>query len=139
MRAIAALSNNRGGYIFFGVHDKDGANEGAADMSYAVVGLPGDAFQRADPADVSKLVRSALDPTPRIRLGSAEIGGKPVGVIYVASTPAAQSSCALQMAATCVRAIYSIVTQEAPTGSSILISVQFSMNATQLLAVIFFL
>ena len=88
MRAIAALANNRGGYIFFGVLDKDGTGEGADNHSYRVAGLPNDAFQKADPAQIATLVKDALDPTPRIRIDVIKIGGQVVGVIFVEQHPA---------------------------------------------------
>ena len=83
IKAVAALANNRGGYVLFGVHDKETPAEGKADLSYAVVGLSSKEFAEADPADLSKHLKSALDPTPRIRIATIVIGGKTVGVIHV--------------------------------------------------------
>lgn len=87
IRAIAALANNRGGYIFFGVHDKDGAATPASDKSYAVTGLSNDEFVKADPADFTKLIRSYLDPTPSVRTVAAVVGAKTIGVMHVEQHP----------------------------------------------------
>lgn len=87
IRAIAALANNRGGYIFFGVHDKDNATTTEIAKSYAVTGLNNDEFVKADPADFTKLIRSYLDPTPNVRTVVAVIGAKTIGVMYVEQHP----------------------------------------------------
>ncbi|MGE5478271.1 MAG: helix-turn-helix domain-containing protein [Bacteroidales bacterium] len=83
LKAIAALANNRGGYVFFGVRDKDSEQKDGVDMSYAVTGLTTDEFAKADLEDISKRLKSAFDPTPRIQVTSIGIGGKKIGVIYV--------------------------------------------------------
>lgn len=83
MKAIAALSNNRGGYIFFGVSDKDGVQDNGIDMSYTVRGMNTDEFYRIDVEEISKKLKSLFDPTPRIQLSNVKIGGKNIGVIYV--------------------------------------------------------
>lgn len=82
LKAIAALANNRGGYIFFGVRDKDSDQKDGIDLSYAVTGLTTDEFAKTDIEDISKRLKSTIDPTPRIQVTSIEIGGKMVGVIY---------------------------------------------------------
>ncbi len=87
IRAIAALANNRGGYIFFGVHDKDDAATTETDRSYAVIGLNNDEFVKADPANFTKLIRSYLDPTPNVRTVPAVIGAKTIGVMHVEQHP----------------------------------------------------
>lgn len=51
LRAVAALANNRGGYVFFGVHDKEESPMAGLDKSYAVVGMTDKVFETADPAD----------------------------------------------------------------------------------------
>lgn len=76
LRAIAALANNRGGYIFFGVNDK-GSDE------HVVVGMSSDEFKKVDPATLTQRVKAVFDPTPRFRTTIMAIGGKQVGVIYV--------------------------------------------------------
>lgn len=83
LRAIAALANNNGGYIFFGVHDKGAVGEGGEDLSYAVVGMKSDEFAKMDPAEVTKRVKSVFDPTPRVQTSLLSIGGASVGVIHV--------------------------------------------------------
>ncbi|CAN5213249.1 hypothetical protein BH10PSE2_BH10PSE2_11910 [soil metagenome] len=87
VKAIAALSNNRGGYVFFGV--ADGGHKGAAgqDLSYAVVGLGTDEFNKVDPAEITNKLRSVLDPTPRIEIATRQIGGTVIGVIHVEQHP----------------------------------------------------
>ncbi len=83
LRAVAALANNRGGYILFGVHDADQTKAGGIDKSYAVTGLTSDEFVKADPADFTKQLKAKLDPTPRVRSAVACIGGKTIGVLHV--------------------------------------------------------
>jgi hypothetical protein len=85
IRAIAALSNNRGGYLFFGVCDK--LNEGNASDRYAVVGLKNDMFIKADPSEIAKQIKSYLDPTPKIHLTTINIGTRQVGVMYIEQHP----------------------------------------------------
>lgn len=87
VKAIAALANNRGGYVFFGV--ADGGHKGAAgqDLSYAVVGLGSDEFTKIDPAEITNKLRSVLDPTPRIEIATRHIGGTLIGVIHVEQHP----------------------------------------------------
>ena|GEM_PF-635383 len=87
LRAIAALANNRGGYIFLGVKDKDTAPLDGLDKSYAIVGLKDTAFRDADPADFAKKIKNALDPTPRYQTAIIQIDGKSIGVIYVEQHP----------------------------------------------------
>lgn len=87
VKAIAALSNNRGGYVLFGV--ADGGHKGAAgqDLSYAVVGLGTDEFSKVDPAEITNKLRSILDPTPRIEIAARQIGSTTIGVIHVEQHP----------------------------------------------------
>ncbi len=87
LRAVAALANNRGGYILFGVHDIDSAKAGGVDKSYAVLGLSSTEFGNADPSDFTKHLKSKLDPTPRVRSAVVTIGGKAVGVLHVEQHP----------------------------------------------------
>jgi hypothetical protein len=87
LKAIAALANNRGGYVLFGVHDKDEKAIDGLDRSYAVLGLEDDSFNSADPAEFAKRVKSALDPTPRFQIASFSVDGKNVGVIHVEQHP----------------------------------------------------
>lgn len=87
IRAIAALANNKGGYIFFGVHDKRDGSASDADNSYAVTGMTNNDFEKADPADFTKLIRSYLDPTPSVRTLVSSVGDKTIGVMYVEQHP----------------------------------------------------
>ncbi|WAJ31261.1 ATP-binding protein [Antarcticirhabdus aurantiaca] len=77
LRAMAALANNRGGYILFGVDDE----------THEIVGLDNDEFDKADAARFSEAVRSAFDPTPDFTHRSFDVGGKRVGVIHVRPHP----------------------------------------------------
>lgn len=83
LRAIAALANNAGGYIFFGVNDKGVKGPNDEDLSHAVVGMSNEEFQKVDPAAFAKRVKAVFDPTPRFRTAIATIAGKKVGVIHV--------------------------------------------------------
>lgn len=87
VKAIAALANNRGGYVLLGV--ADGGHKGAAgqDLSYAVVGIDSGEFAKIDPADITNKLRSVLDPTPRIEIAARDIGGTSIGVIHVEQHP----------------------------------------------------
>ena len=77
LRAAAALANNRGGYVFFGVADRD---EGG---SCKVVGLSGNDFRDADPGDITARLQSAFQPTPRTQKAIVEVNGMTVGVLHV--------------------------------------------------------
>lgn len=83
LRAIAALANNQGGYVLFGVKDKALANGIAADDSYKVVGLANSEFFDADPAAFAKKIKSTFDPTPRVEISEISLGRLQVGIIYV--------------------------------------------------------
>jgi Putative DNA-binding domain len=84
LKAIAALANNRGGYVLFGIQDK---NEIDAAKSYVVAGLNSDEFCKADPAEFTRRIKSVLDPTPRVYIVSTQIGGFHIGVMYVEQHP----------------------------------------------------
>jgi hypothetical protein len=83
LRPMAALANNRGGYIFFGIKDQDAGGE----AKHEVVGMANDEFIKADPADLAKRVKSIFDPTPRFQTAIFEVGGFKVGVIHVEPHP----------------------------------------------------
>jgi hypothetical protein len=87
LKAIAALANNRGGYVLFGVHDKLETLQDGIDHSYAAVGLEDDVFEKADPEKFAKLIKSSLDPTPRVQFASLKVGGKTIGFIHVEQHP----------------------------------------------------
>lgn len=79
IKAIAGLANNNGGFIFFGVEE-------LPNKTLCVTGLHDEAaFAKLDPAEFNQLLASTLDPVPVFQLGIAEIGGKLVGFIEVAS------------------------------------------------------
>jgi predicted HTH transcriptional regulator len=54
LRAVAALANNRGGYVFFGVRDKDAAG------AHQVIGLANGDFADTDPAEIVKRLRATV-------------------------------------------------------------------------------
>jgi hypothetical protein len=83
LKAIAALANNRGGYIFFGVKDKNADTVADTENSNVVVGMNSSEFGKADPADFTKKLKATFDPTPRIQTKIISVGGKPIGVIFV--------------------------------------------------------
>jgi hypothetical protein len=73
VRAIGALANNRGGYIFFGVSDK----------GYRVQGIDS-TFIETDIAQIVEKVKAHLSPTPSIvAKGIIEFDGHAVGFIRV--------------------------------------------------------
>lgn len=75
LRAIAGFSNNKGGYLFFGVRDKpDG---------YLVCGLNDDRFESLDISAFTQIIRSSLEPTPDFSVKQINLGALKVGVIHV--------------------------------------------------------
>lgn len=83
LRAVAALANNSGGYIVFGVKDKSVSGGKLDSDSYKVIGLTGAEFDHADPVDFTKLLKSTFDPTPNIEVSTVKVGTVNVGVMYV--------------------------------------------------------
>ncbi len=77
LRAAAALANNRGGYIFFGITDRDEAGV------CKVVGLVDHVFRDADQGEVTTRLHGAFEPTPRAQKAVIEIGGKTIGVLHI--------------------------------------------------------
>lgn len=74
VRAVAALANNKGGYIFFGV-----SNSG-----YQVKGIS-DVFSQIDIVQIIEKVKAHLSPTPSISLKDIiEFDGRCVGFLHVA-------------------------------------------------------
>lgn len=73
VKAIAALANNRGGFIFVGVED----------TQCQAVGMPDTAFQDTDIVQISQKVKTFLTPTPDFIKTNIEVGGASVGLIYV--------------------------------------------------------
>jgi hypothetical protein len=73
VRAIAALANNSGGYIFFGVSNN----------KFSVEGIDG-IFVETDIVQIADKVKAHLSPTPSITVkGTIEFDGKVVGFIRV--------------------------------------------------------
>jgi hypothetical protein len=87
LRPMAALANNRGGYLLFGVYDKGKKADDGRDLSHVVCGLKSDDFMKTDPVDFTKRVKAIFDPTPQFTPGVVTVGGKTVGVIHVRQHP----------------------------------------------------
>ena len=83
LRAVAALANNAGGYVLFGVRDKKISNGKMTADSYKVIGLKGTDFEHADPADFTKRIKSSFDPTPRVENAVLELDNLKVGILFV--------------------------------------------------------
>lgn len=83
LRAMAALANNQGGYILFGVRDND-----AEAGQLVVVGMRDDVLLTTDPLVLTRRIRSTFDPTPVFQVGKIAFGRKVVGVIHVGQHPA---------------------------------------------------
>ncbi len=77
LRAAAALANNRGGYVVFGVTDRDDGGICRA------VGLTGTDVRDADSGKIAERLQSAFQPTPRARKAVLEIEGKVIGLLHV--------------------------------------------------------
>lgn len=77
VRAIAALANNRGGFVFIGVQ-----NDGCR-----VVGLPDNSFQDTDIVRITDKVKTLLTPTPVFTKDIIVLGGLSVGVLHVEKHP----------------------------------------------------
>jgi hypothetical protein len=82
---VAALANNRGGYVVFGVKEQAATDGGKS--RFDVVGLTDD-FENADPVEFTKRLKATFDPTPVVDIVSIEIGGKRVGILHVQPHPA---------------------------------------------------
>jgi hypothetical protein len=77
VKAIAALANNKGGYIFFGV-----SNEG-----FKVEGM-GNEFSKTDIVQIVEKVKAHLSPTPSIEAKEIiDFDGMLVGLLYIAKYP----------------------------------------------------
>lgn len=76
LRTVAALSNNEGGRIFFGVND-----------ALEVCGMRTREFQDADPAEIARALRSTFDPTPIVRMEVRAFSGREVGILTVEAHP----------------------------------------------------
>ncbi len=83
LRAVAALANNAGGYIIFGVTEKKIVGGDIDPISYSVSGLKNTDFANADPADFTKRIKATFDPTPKVESAVLDLGGSSVGIMYV--------------------------------------------------------
>lgn len=61
------------GYIFIGI----------ANGTLAVEGLPDERFEKADPAEINRVLVGALDPVPKVRSSVIAVGGRKIGVLHV--------------------------------------------------------
>lgn len=73
IKAIAAMANNRGGFIFIGVSNAEGR----------VSGMPDQSFQTTDIVRLTDKAKSLLVPTPNFSKETIAVGGHEVGVIHV--------------------------------------------------------
>lgn len=73
VRAIAALANNRGGFVFIGVRNAD----------CRAVGMPNTSFQDTDIVRITDKVKTLLTPTPVFAKEVISLGGLAVGVVHV--------------------------------------------------------
>jgi predicted HTH transcriptional regulator len=77
VKAVAALANNKGGYIFFGV----------SDAGFKVEGV-GSEFSKTDIVRIVEKVKAHLSPTPTITAKQIiDFDGLPVGLLHVAKYP----------------------------------------------------
>lgn len=74
LRAVAALANNSGGYIFCGIEDQTGK----------IVGLSATDTFDSDLSRWSTAIKNCLMPTPHFEKATFKVAGKTVGVIFVA-------------------------------------------------------
>ena len=83
VRAIGALANNRGGYIFLGLSEKQVGTRRNQRKEFVVTGINPSTFPSADPEKISTILKNTYDPTPSVQLKSLKIGQKTIGVIHV--------------------------------------------------------
>lgn len=76
-KSMAAFSNNRGGYLIFGVADKP----------RIVVGVPGDNFDNLDEAKISSYLNGLFSPAIEYDKFSIEISGMKICVFYAYRHP----------------------------------------------------
>lgn len=79
-RAVAGLSNNKGGVVLFGVKDKPD--------EFEACGLNDDQFFETDTNKFSQIIRSCFQPTPKFRVSRLILAnGLKIGLIIVSSHP----------------------------------------------------
>jgi predicted HTH transcriptional regulator len=77
IRAIAAMSNHRGGFLFYGISNKD----------HRVCGI-GREFETVDIAHIMDKLKAYLSPTPRIlSKNMIDLDGIRIGYIWVSEHP----------------------------------------------------
>lgn len=77
VKAVAALANNKGGYIFFGI----------ANTGFNVEGI-GDQFSKTDIVQIVEKMKAHLSPTPTITAKETmDFDGIVVGLLHVAKYP----------------------------------------------------
>lgn len=84
LRAVAALANNKGGYVIFGVREsggKDSTKGGKKELD--LVGLKTTEFESADPVEFTKRLKATFDPTPVVEVATLEVGEQKIGALYV--------------------------------------------------------
>lgn len=72
LRAIAALANNKGGILLYGI--TEGRNS-VGDKIWEAVGLPNEKFKTLDPGNVSMLISDSMMPFVIVNPFSFRIGG----------------------------------------------------------------
>jgi Putative DNA-binding domain len=77
IQTIAAMANNGGGVILFGIDNK----------LRTVTGLADNKFAEFDPQKITQKVKSLLQPTPMFRKGTVTIADKVVGYLIVEKCP----------------------------------------------------
>lgn len=87
LRAVAALANNRGGYLLFGVYDKGKKGPNEQDLGNIVCGLKNDEFEKLDSASITSRLKAMFDPTPLFETATFMVGGLTVGIIHIKQHP----------------------------------------------------
>lgn len=73
LKAIAAFSNNKGGYLVFGVVDK----------TWNVIGIDGEKFQKLDRKNFNQSLLSCLSCAVDFEMRTHTVGTKTIGIMYV--------------------------------------------------------
>lgn len=74
MKTLAAFSNNKGGYFFFGIENK----------TWEILGIDANKFAELDFNKINQNILSSLGVGLEIQKRNMEISGKKIGVLYVA-------------------------------------------------------
>ena len=73
IRAIAAFSNNKGGYLAFGIKDK----------TWEIIGINRDKFKAFDRKNLNQVLRSSLSSGIEFDMGTFVCDGKTIGVMHI--------------------------------------------------------